>query len=913
MGRQMFAKGGAAFPDLSKDGRVTQKDILMGRGVIPMQQGGMAPMPMPAASTMDPGMPAIDPNTVDINQAAQGAMQNGLDPAMMEGMLTQYAQGMEDLENAEDYETVMNGIRGDDLPIEQRYQELASVVGPEDAQQTPESVLALVQPVMMLAAVDQGIGGLAAEEMSAPVEGAMAEGIMSTVNMGAPEAPTQVPGGPAPVNFNQGGAVQYMNVGGAADPALQRQQTLFDQQRTLYGQLIDPAQQEEDLEEQRKLTQAQMLFDVAQGALMFASPGEKNMSPAEKLAQSFTPVLGNIGERAGAFGKFKQAQKAEGRQLDQMALQSASQLYGAERSSELARDDKPISDTFKVTIKGEDGKITETERPLTSGQYNDLVAKFGMGNVTVSKIFKPTSAAKAQNFILNGDMVSFVPGTPGYNLAVASGAVVASPVDAGSILDRKQYTLRQEIKIGDKVYPEGSSPFLTDIELAGLTSQFGLDVIEEYQTPTSDRDFFMKFGMDQASFNKLDEPTRQYLQGLPILTNVDYFKKFGMSKQDFMLLSPLDKQRMIGYAPEYRFDKVDNGKTIDIIRTNIHDPDAKGISIFSDDIVGKPNLFRVTMMNDDGTMTPSVVDISTPEGKKTMALVNEMNSQQQGSAIMQKIGTESNQVSAFLVPDSKPGGGAALRMSFDGGQTYIGDDGKPRLLPAEVVPVGDTVAYEAYKREKVRADARKFLSANDTALEAGINADGSGFEAITTQDKKLVKDVLAEVRAGTGTWSSVFAGVNAVVGGTLAPETFSELFKETEEGRQFTKLVYVLGRSALASSPRFAVTDLEVTGQLFPNPDTFFANPVSEANKIVSLVEALNQEEIRLQQMRASDSPVDSQVLATAEQKLGEIARLKQLLGPVSQMAGTASVTDLSGAQNLLKQKGMNLSGTGSN
>jgi hypothetical protein len=75
-------------------------------------------------------------------------------------------------------------------------------------------------------------------------------------------------------------------------------------------------------------------------------------------------------------------------------------------------------------------------------------------------------------------------------------------------------------------------------------------------------------------------------------------------------------------------------------------------------------------------------------------------------------------------------------------------------------------------------------------------------------------------------------------------------------------------------------------------------------------MEALDSEELRLQRMRASDSPQDSAVLATAEQKLGEIARLKQLLGPVSQMAGTASVTDLSGAKNLLNKKGMNLSGS---
>ena len=917
MGRQMFAKGGAAFPDLSGDGNVTQKDILMGRGVIPMQDGGMAPMPMPAApgpQMMPPGLPAIDPGSVDINEAAQGAMQQGINPAELEGMLTQYASQMDDLENAEDYETVINGIRGDTAPIEQRYQELAQVVGPEDSQATPESVLTLLQPVMQIAAVDQGIGGLAAEEMSAPVEGAMAEGIMSTVNMGAPEAPVQVPGGPAPVNFNQGGAVQYMAPGGVVDPALQRQQTLFDQQRNLYGQLLDPAQQEADLADQKDLTQAQMLFDVAQGALMFASPGERNMSPAEKLAQSFAPVLGNIGERAGAFGKFKQAQKAEGRQLDQMALQSASQLYGAERASQLSIDDKPITDTFVVTITDADGNETETQRPLTSGQYNNLVTEFGMGNVTVAKVFKPSATSKAQNFIVNGVLRSAVPGTPGYALIMQQGGVSASNVDPSTLMKRKQYTLTQDLTVGDKVYPAGSSPFFSDMEFSQLVQSFGNDVLTEYVAPVNDNDFFSKFGMSKTDFEALPTDSQQYLQGLPILTDEDYFKKFGLAKQDFLLLPENDRKRLIGIEPEYRFDKVDNGTTIDIIRTDVNDPAAKGVSIFSSEIAGTPSLFRVTVMNDEGVMIPSVADLSTPEGKKLMAKVNEMNQTMPGSAVMQKIGTESNQVAAFLVPNSKPGGGAALRMSFDGGKTYIGDDGMPRLLPTEVIPVGDTVAYEAYKREKVRADARKFLSANDTNLEAGIGteqyAPGKGFEPITKQDKKLVKDVLAEVRAGTGFWSSIFAGTNAVVGGAIAPEMFSELFKETEEGRQFTKLVYVLGRSALASSPRFAVTDLEVTGQLFPNPDTFFSNPVTEANKIVSLMEALDSEELRLQRMRASDSPQDSAVLATAEQKLGEIARLKQLLGPVSQMAGTASVTDLSGAKNLLNKKGMNLSGS---
>ena len=37
-----YKKGGAAFPDLTGDGKVTQKDILKGRGVSGMKKGGMA-------------------------------------------------------------------------------------------------------------------------------------------------------------------------------------------------------------------------------------------------------------------------------------------------------------------------------------------------------------------------------------------------------------------------------------------------------------------------------------------------------------------------------------------------------------------------------------------------------------------------------------------------------------------------------------------------------------------------------------------------------------------------------------------------------------------------------------------------------------------------------------------------------
>jgi len=197
MERQMFKEGGAAgFPDLSGDGKVTQKDILMGRGVVEMQMGGdpmaammaqQAPaMPAPAPAPAMPPMAA--PAMPAPADAPEAVMQSGvgeLDPAQVEQILSMASQSMGDPEQAGNYEEMMNLVRGDQASIQERRSELANLVGQDDAMQTPESVLALVQPIVQVASmtpepeIDQGIGGLAEQEMQQPVEGNMAGGIMS--------------------------------------------------------------------------------------------------------------------------------------------------------------------------------------------------------------------------------------------------------------------------------------------------------------------------------------------------------------------------------------------------------------------------------------------------------------------------------------------------------------------------------------------------------------------------------------------------------------------------------------------------------------------------------------------------------------------------------------------------------------
>jgi hypothetical protein len=244
-------------------------------------------------------------------------------------MLGSMAGQFSGLDEAEDYEQVMNAMRGDQAPIAARRQELAGLVGPEDADATPESVLTLVQPVIMMAGVDQGIGGLAAEQMNTPVEGPMAEGIMSMA-MPQEAPPPQMPqqgapmpgmGGPAPVNFRYGGPVVAMQVGGEPSGRLAQ---MYQERLPLYQSVLGQEDQAAALADQKNMTEAQILFDLAQAGLAFATPGQRvGATPAERLAESFSPALGNISARAGEFQKYKQGLASEDRALKLAALQSA--------------------------------------------------------------------------------------------------------------------------------------------------------------------------------------------------------------------------------------------------------------------------------------------------------------------------------------------------------------------------------------------------------------------------------------------------------------------------------------------------------------------------------------------------------------------------------------------------------------
>jgi hypothetical protein len=114
---QAYAGGGAAFPDLSGDGKITQKDILMGRGVIGMQMGGD---PMMAANMPPPQAPPMPMPAPEQPPMPMEAPQDQLDPNVVQSALAQAAGGIGDLDQAQNYEQVMNTMRGDQATVEER-------------------------------------------------------------------------------------------------------------------------------------------------------------------------------------------------------------------------------------------------------------------------------------------------------------------------------------------------------------------------------------------------------------------------------------------------------------------------------------------------------------------------------------------------------------------------------------------------------------------------------------------------------------------------------------------------------------------------------------------------------------------------------------------------------------------------
>jgi len=296
----MFRNGGAAGLKPIPAGNMGLPNLPEGaRNNMGYMAMGGDPMMMPeAAQGIMSTAPAMGPTPEMLAEEGAKMMDTDAVAGMIEGA---EAAGFSDPEAAGSFEEMMNSVSADNKSSEDRRTDLASIVGPEDAGQTPESVLALVTPVVELALVDQGIGPMAQEQMNTPVEGDMGQGIMTMAANGG----VMGVGNEPPVNFNlggevrrrgdedpvpvfmNGGPVQYMQAGGQpknfAD--FNYQQKVGETAEALLPtfQKFMPTVSDE---QRKNELQSDILFKIADTALTFGAPMEgepEGLSGAERL------------------------------------------------------------------------------------------------------------------------------------------------------------------------------------------------------------------------------------------------------------------------------------------------------------------------------------------------------------------------------------------------------------------------------------------------------------------------------------------------------------------------------------------------------------------------------------------------------------------------------------------------------
>ena len=143
--------------------------------VDPAMMAGAPPMAPPMAAGIEGQMPpemamAAKDLPPEVMQAANQEMAMATDEMVAEGVKQEVdeevGRSIANLDTAEDFRDIMNTVWDDDADIDTYRSKLAGVVGWDDADRTPDSVLALVQPTLQLAEIDQGIGALMQEELA---------------------------------------------------------------------------------------------------------------------------------------------------------------------------------------------------------------------------------------------------------------------------------------------------------------------------------------------------------------------------------------------------------------------------------------------------------------------------------------------------------------------------------------------------------------------------------------------------------------------------------------------------------------------------------------------------------------------------------------------------------------------------
>mgnify|MGYP003146908446 CR=1 FL=1 len=278
---------------------------------------------------------------------------------------------------SDDYEELMNAIRGDTASEDDRRDELATIVGDQDAKATPDSVLVLVQPVMEMMSVEDQTSGI------------------GQLDQGRIEMPKEASG----IGSNMAVPIQKFNTGNIVETY----KDLLPLYQQIAGRFDDP-----------NVTQGQTLLDLSKAGFAVGL----GAAPQEGAALFFDQV----GKRGTEKEKTKQAldfKLASGALDKAIGLESA-RISSASKQKEIktVKGDKSANDVllaiqqgFFKSEEGEDGQSTTV--PDMDAFYEiygkGSTFEFTGGNITKVNPFKDT---KGTNYIVSRNTLNEIEGLP---------------------------------------------------------------------------------------------------------------------------------------------------------------------------------------------------------------------------------------------------------------------------------------------------------------------------------------------------------------------------------------------------------------------------------------------------------------------------------------------------------------------
>ncbi|MAK54842.1 MAG: hypothetical protein CML17_03190 [Pusillimonas sp.] len=639
-------------------------------------------------------------------------------------------------------------------------------------------------------------------------------------------------------------------------PTVDPLSTLFDESKAAYQQILG------DSAEQKRQTQAQILFDIANTALAFGTAGSRpGMSPAERLAEAAqeTKLLPTIGARAQAIQDQKQ-------KLNLAALQSAETKRAAQakakadfnqRLLEQATDVQTVPPGSALFMGGKKiGEVPALPKdrfvPLSKDQ---VLVEPGTDGKTVAEGFRTPLVLSEGDVAITPTGDEIGRGQPktqvvgeGQTLLTITADETGVNVDS-KFTAEKSYTLSegQRVVRGGEVVAEGA-----DKRIVLKPGDVVLDS-DNNQVAQVDSEYTLGEGQvrmrGDTVIGKGREPTAVLAEGV-ILVNEETGDEIARG----------------------------DGKKVTVPQGSALIDTDTGMVMYRNPPKPLPKKLMniVTINPTSGLERTQVVDVNTRRGQLALERANGLA--QQGLARIRTVPAEDVAENSFFVPSL-----GKVVISYNQGRTYIDDDGTEKATPGDRQLISPEKSYDIYKNERISNRARQRLdqiSANDATRIQIPLGDGRS-RAPTAEEIATYKSGTAQVLNGTGLWANLVAFGDGLIGGAgIAQEAMATFAKPTQDARQFLQYVRIAGRSALAASPRFAVADLQATEGLFPDERKFFVNPPTQARKLVHLAEALREEYIRLNTMLA-EGVQDSTVKSTALQKISEIEKLNTIIGPI--------------------------------